>query len=473
MLAGKPVKERATPVVGCLLDRVEPKPIASSTASRIRAPGAAFNAAVEARNREQPVKVGAVTYAKDVSRIIQNRCEGCHRPHEVGPFSLLTYDDVRKHSAMIREVVDERRMPPWHADPRYGHFRNDRSLSAQERATLLAWVDQGTPLGDLKDMPPALAHAEGWSIGQPDVVFEMPETYYVPAQGTVAYVHFLIPTNFKEDRWVQAAEAVPGDPSVVHHIVAFLRDPAKAKGPRRGPGEHFCGYAPGDLPTVLPEGTAKKIPAGAEFILQVHYTPNGRVRTDRSKIGLVFAKTPPTRQAYTIGIANPDLMIPPDREIAVSSAIVLPREMRLVSFMPHMHLRGKDFLYTVTKPGESPQTVLSVPAYDFGWQTYYILDEPMVLPKDTRIDCLAHFDNTTGNPYNPDPKKLVKWGEQTWEEMMIGYVDLDVPVGSPPIEGSDLRPAAVRATQTAIQAVRRLGGSRGTGPNAPKPPANR
>ena len=163
-------------------------------------------------------------------------------------------------------------------------------------------------------------------------------------------------------------------------------------------------------------------------------------------------------------------MIPAERDnVAVSSAIVLPREMRLVSFMPHMHLRGKDFQYTVTKPGEAPRTVLSVPAYDFGWQSYYVLDEPMVLPKGTRIDCLAHFDNSSSNPYNPDPKKFVRWGEQTFEEMMIGYVDLDVPVGSPPVEGSDLRPATIRATQTAIQAFRRLGGGREAGPNPPKP----
>jgi hypothetical protein len=375
---------------------------------------------------------------------------------------------------MIREVVEDRRMPTWHADPRYGHFRNDRSLSAQERATLLAWVDQGTPLGDPKDLPPPKTFPQGWSIGQPDVVFEMPEPYYVPAQGVVAYAYFRIPTNFKEDRWIQAAEARPGDPAVVHHIVVFLRDAARDREPgrRRGPGDHFCGYAPGDLPTVLPEGTAKKIPAGAELFLQVHYTPIGRVRTDRSKVGLIFAKTKPTRQAYTIGIANPDLMIPPGRDnVAVSSELVVPRDMRLVSFMPHMHLRGKEFQYTLTKPGESPQVVLSVPSYDFGWQSYYIMDEPIFLPKGTRIDCLAHFDNSASNPYNPDPTKFVRWGEQTFEEMMIGYVDLDVPVGSPPIEGSELRPAAVRASQTAIQALRRFAGGRRAEPGSNANPA--
>jgi hypothetical protein len=374
----------------------------------------------------------------------------------------MSYDAARKHSAMIREVVEERRMPPWHADPRFGHFASDRSLSARERATLLAWVDQGTPLGDVKDLPPARSFPEGWTIGKPDVVFEMPETYYVPAQGTVAYVYFRVPTHFKEDVWIQAAEAVPGDPSVVHHVLVFLMDRNPGPGPRRGPGEHFCGYAPGDLPTVLPEGTAKRIPAGSDLLFQVHYTPNGRVRTDRSRVGMIFAKTKPTRQAYTIGIANPDLMIPPERDnVAVSSAGLLTADARLVSFMPHMHLRGKDFKYTITRPGEAPQVVLSVPAYDFGWQTYYVLSRPMDLPKGTRIDCEAHFDNSSNNPYNPDPSKLVRWGEQTFEEMMIGYVDVDVPVGSPPpIERTELRPVAVRLGQSAIQALRRATGDR-------------
>ncbi len=322
---------------------------------------------------------------------------------------------------------------------------------------MLGWVDQGMPLGDVKELPPARTYPDGWTIGKPDVVFEIPETYFVPAQGTVAYVYFRVPTNFKEDMWVQAAEAVPGDPSVVHHILAFVMDKNPPPGPRRGPGEHFCGYAPGDLPTVLPEGTAKRIPAGSDLLLQVHYTPNGRVRTDRSRVGMIFAKTKPTRQAYTIGIANPDLMIPPERDnIAVSSAGLLSADARLISLMPHMHLRGKDFKYTVTRPGEAPQVVLSVPAYDFGWQSFYILSQPMDLPKGTRIDCEAHFDNSSNNPYNPDPTKLVRWGEQTFEEMMIGYVVVDVPVGSPmPLDRTELRPAAVRLGQSAIQALRR------------------
>ncbi len=455
LLKDQPIPVTSTAVAGCLLDRVEPKPAPSAGAPRVRAPSADLARALGSHDGEARVKPGAVTYAADVARIIQDRCQSCHRPGRVGPFPLLSYDDARKHAAMIEEVVEQRRMPPWHADPRFGHFANDRSLSADERARLLAWVEQGAPLGDVKELPPPKTFDEGWSIGKPDVVFEIPEPYYVPAQGTVAYVHFRVPTNFQEDRWIQAAEAVPGDPAVVHHIVVYLMD--RSGNLKRGPGEHFCGYAPGEMPTSLPPGTAKKIPAGTDLIFQLHYTPNGRMRVDRSKVGFVFAKEPPKRQAYTIAIANPDLILPPHREnLAVSSTAVLGADARLLSFMPHMHLRGKDFRYAIALPGESPRVVLSVPAYDFGWQTYYVLKEPIDLPKGTQIECLAHFDNSSNNPYNPDPSKLVRWGEQTWEEMMIGYVDVDVPAGSPPpIAKPDFRPAAIRLRQSAVQALLR------------------
>ena len=422
----------ATKVAGCLLDRVEVKPVEQASAPRIRAVAREVATLLAAREKEHPVEVGKVSYATDAAAIIQNKCQTCHRPGQVGPFSLLTYDDARKHTAMIREVLEERRMPPWHADPRYGHFVNDRSLSPRERATLMAWIDQGAPLGDLERLPAPRTFSEGWMIGKPDVVFELPETYYVPAQGVVSYVYFRVPTNFKEDMWVQAAEAVPGDRSVVHHIIVYVNDPKAPRGPGGRPRPmHFTGYAPGDAPSVFAEGTAKRIPAGSDLLFQVHYTPVGKVKTDRSKLGLVLRQLT-TREAFTAGIANADLLIPAHRDnVLVSSSWVLPERARLLSLFPHMHLRGKDFKFTITKPGESPQVVLSVPAYDFGWQTYYVLSQPMNLPKGTRIDCLAHFDNSENNPYNPDPNKMVSWGEQTFEEMMIGYLDMDVAVGEP------------------------------------------
>ena len=455
---------RATTVAGCLIDRVPVKPLEPSRNPKIRAAAPQVAAALDDQEKEHPVNVGKVSYSGEVASIIQNKCQTCHRPGQVGPFSLLTYDDARKHAGTIREVVTERRMPPWHADPRYGHFVNDRSLSATERATLLAWLEQGTPLGDPKAIPAARTYPEGWSIGKPDAVFEIPEPYYVPAQGVVSYVYFRVPTNFTEDHWVQAAEAVPGDRSVVHHIIIYVVDP-KGQGDMRARLSHFCGYAPGDAPSVFPEGTAKRIPAGAELMFQVHYTPTGRVKTDRSKVGFVFSKTKPTREAFTLGIANADLLLPArSGNIEVASSKVLPIDVRVLSFMPHMHLRGKDFKYTFTKPGGSPQTVLSVPAFDFAWQTYYVLKDPIELPKGSVIDCLAHFDNSDSNPYNPDSTKLVRWGEQTFEEMMIGYLDMDVPIGSPIIRDNDFRPRSERATMNALQSMRRvLGGNQGPG----------
>jgi peroxiredoxin/mono/diheme cytochrome c family protein len=466
VLKGGEVKVKATEVAGCLLDRIDPVPPPVVKAPRVRPAVKEVAAAYESRDQDLSAATGPVTYSSHVAEIVQNKCASCHRPGQVGPFSLLTYDDARKHSAMIKEVVAERRMPPWHADPRFGHFANDRSLSARDRAVLLSWVDQGTPLGDPAKIPAPRKFQEGWTIGKPDMVFELPETYYVPAQGVVSYVHFKVPTGFTEDRWVQAAEAVPGDRSVVHHIVVYLLDSRRPPGGGRPKPIHFCGYAPGEMPSVYPDGTAKKIPVGYDLLFQVHYTPNGRVRSDRSKVGLVFAKGEPKRQAFTLGIANPDLLIPANADnVAVASSFELPAEARLLSFLPHMHLRGKDFRYSVTRPGQKTEVVLSVPAYDFGWQTYYSLAEPLVLPKGSRIDCLAHFDNSTGNPFNPNPNQLVKWGEQTFEEMMIGYIDMDVPLSTPTFNTPDLAPRSVKATLAAVQALRKMVG----GGDKPKP----
>jgi hypothetical protein len=241
-------------------------------------------------------------------------------------------------------------------------------------------------------------------------------------------MHIRVPTKFKEDVWVQAAEARPGDRLVVHHIIVYVDDHKYLTG-RHGGFEqrvdsHLCGYAPGDMPSVYPEGTAKKIPAGSDLIFQIHYTPTGTIRTDRSKVGLIFAKGPVKHRAHTLGIAQPKFEIPPGADNhPVRSSFTFPRDAHLLSFMPHMHLRGKSFEYTVTYPDGRKGVLMSVPAFDFGWQSYYTLAEPIALPKGTRIDCLAHFDNSPKNPYNPDSTRPVRWGDQTWEEMMIGYVD--------------------------------------------------
>jgi peroxiredoxin len=444
LLAGKPVETTATSVVGCPIDRVEVK-LADNKRPRIRPAPAEVVAALKEKEAREPVEVGKVTYAADVAPILMEKCQACHRPKQAAPFALLTYDDARRWAASIREVVDDRRMPPWHADPRFGHFENDRSLSPRQRATLLAWVDQGAPLGDPKDLPAPKTWADGWSVGEPDAVFTIPEQT-VAAQGEVAYQYFRVPTNFTEDKWVQSIEARPGDRSVVHHIIVFLD---RGDGRRDG-GEHLGGYAPGDMPSIYPPGTAKLIPAGANLIFQVHYTPNGKVRTDRSSAGFIFAKAPPTRRAITHGIANNRLRIPPrESNQAVDSHWTTRRDVQLLSFMPHMHLRGKDFRYTVAFPDGREEVLLSVPAYDFAWQSYYRLARPLDLPTGTRVDCLAHFDNSPGNPYNPNPDEEVRWGDQTREEMMIGYVDYTVPISpsdAPKTSRADAPTPAPRST---------------------------
>ena len=461
VLTGGRVEVSATPVVGCLLDRVEPKPAraVAGNASRVRAAAPEIIAAIKEQG-EEVVKVGRVTYAEDVAPIVAAKCQMCHRPGEVGPFPLLGYDDVKKHSAMIREVVDDRRMPPWHADPRYGHFKNDRRLSPKERAVFLAWVEQGAPLGDAAKLPPPRTFPEGWGIGTPDLVFEIPEPFTVPAQGAVDYIRHRVPTNFKEDTWVQAAEARPGDRKIVHHIIVYVNDRKMFRSDLKGAADaHLCGYAPGDMPSVYPEGSAKLVPAGSELIFEIHYTPDGKSRTDRSKVGLVLAKGPVTHRAHTLGIAQGRFEIPPGADNhAVKSRLVVPADAHLLSFMPHMHLRGKSFEYTATFPDGRKEKLLSVPAYDFGWQTYYTLAEPMALPKGTVIDCLAHFDNSDKNPANPDPTAAVRWGKQTWEEMMIGYIDYvdDAPPGSKAKTADVSLPKPAEVLRT----LRRLEGAR-------------
>ena len=298
VLARRKVDVPATKVTGCLIDRVPVTSIAKAKGPRIHAAAPDVARVLAEKEKEHPVEVGKVTYAADVAKIIQDKCQTCHRPGEVGPFPLLTYDDAIKHTEMIREVVDNRRMPPWHADPRYGHFSNDRSLSAKERNTLLAWVDQGAPLGDARQLPPPRNFTEGWKIGKPDAVFELEETYYVPAQGVVPYIYSKVHTNLTEDMWVQSAEVMPGDRSVVHHIIVFILDPKAPRVAGRMQPVHFTAYVPGETPSIFPEGTAKRIPVGADLLFQIHYTPVGKVKGDRSKLGLVLAKT----EAQTRGV---------------------------------------------------------------------------------------------------------------------------------------------------------------------------
>jgi mono/diheme cytochrome c family protein len=356
----------------------------------------------------------AVTFTKDVAPIFYRNCAQCHRPGEIAPMSLLTYKDARPWARSIREKVAARDMPPWHADPRYGEFSNDRRLSQRDVDTIVAWVDQGAKEGDAKDLPASPAFTEGWNIGKPDEVFYLPQEYEVPASGVVEYKYFTVPTNFKEDKWIQAAEIRPGNRAVVHHIIVFAQ--------KAGEQRLLVGYAPGEQPAVIPAGLARKIPAGSNLIFQVHYTPTGVAGKDRSYVGFIFTKEPPKNEIVTRPVLNARFVIPAgDPNYQVESTYTFNEDSHIQSLMPHMHLRGKDFQFKLTYPDGTSKIILSVPKYDFSWQSYYILKEPVAAPKGARLDCLAHFDNSEQNKYNPDPRKEVRWGDQTWEEMMIGW----------------------------------------------------
>ena len=390
LLAGKEIRVKETDAAGCLITR--------------------------SAKRKQP---GEVTYAKHIAPILQKHCVDCHHPGTAAPFSLLTYQDAADWSAMIEEVVTQKRMPPWHADPRFGHFANERRLSTDEVDTLTTWIAAGAPEGEKNAVTPPPPFADGWRIGTPDVVFKMPEEYTVQATGTVRYKYFTTPTNFKEDMWIKATEPRPGNRAVVHHIIVWYKDP-KAAGKRMW----VASMAPGEDPVILPDGFGRQIPAGAELVWQVHYTPTGKEEKDRSEIGFVFCKNPPQHNVFNHGISNMGFKIPAgdgNHEVVATQKVV--RDSVLLQLHPHMHLRGKDFEFQVIYPGGRKDVILAVPQYDFNWQTLYRLKEPLHLPKGSEIRCVAHYDNSAANPANPDPKKDIRWGDQTWDEMMIGFID--------------------------------------------------
>ena len=362
---------------------------------------------------------GEITFAKHVSRILQKNCADCHHVGTAAPFSLLKYEDARNWSGMIRETVVERRMPPWSADPRYGHFENDLRMSNDEIDTLISWIDGGMPMGDLKELPEPKQYADGWQLGKPDMIFAIPDEYTVQATGTVEYQYFVTPTNFENDVWVRASEARSGNWNAVHHIIVFVRE----KGTTRKQGlPAVGGFAPGEEPMVLPPGVGFKVPAGAELVWQLHYTPTGKVEKDRSEVGLYLCQKPPERQSNGGGAFNLRFSIPPGAEKhRVESQHTFTEDTELISLMPHMHLRGRDFMYTAKYPDGRSEILLSVPNYDFNWQHRYRFSKPVLFPAGTMLECVAHFDNSIHNPANPDSTKTVRWGDQSWEEMMIGW----------------------------------------------------
>jgi peroxiredoxin len=447
LLAGKPVSKPTTPVVGCFIGRVH-----------------------------KPAATGTVTFAKDVARIFNKHCVECHHPGEIGPFSLTSYEEAIGWADTIEEVVRQGRMPPWHADPKYGHFANDSRLSAAEKKTIADWIEAGTPEGDPKDMPPAPQFAEGWRIPKPDVVFTIPKPFKVKATGTIDYQFFVIDTGFTEDKWVQAAEVKPTCRAAVHHVLVFVQAPGEplviapgsvspqrggggggarggvaqgggargggppgaggARGggrprPRGGNGDGgfiskwLTATVPGARPTLLPEGMAKRVPAGSRLVVQIHYTATGAPQEDQCSIGLVFADPKTVRkEVVTDMVVNPQFEIPPgDPNYKVEAERVLEQDEEILVWMPHTHVRGSYFRYEAIYPDGKKEVLLNVPNYDFNWQNSYLLAQPKLLPKGTTLRCEASYNNSASNLANPDPTQTVRWGEQTWEEMMIGYYD--------------------------------------------------
>ena len=359
-----------------------------------------------------------------------------------------TYAETRPWAKAIRDAVVTRKMPPWFADPNYGHFANDRTLSSAEIRTLNDWADAGAPAGNPNDAPQPRTWPEGWSIGTPDAVFEMPAKFPIPARGAIDYQYVILPLHFAEDKWVERVEVQPEDRSTVHHAVVYIRDPGSQWLAGQPSGVDFAlpptathlpnpksfttsdilmVYTPGNSYEMWKPGVAKKIPAGADLVLQMHYTATGKPSTDRTSIGIIFAKQPPKQAVLTLQMGNDRFVIPPgDPNYRVTVSGTLPNDALLIGLLPHMHLRGKAFEYLINGPNGAVETLLKVNNYDFNWQLNYRLAEPRLLKAGTRLEWVGYFDNSPINPRNPDPSAEVRFGEQSWEEMMIGFFDVIV-----------------------------------------------
>ena len=423
LLAGKEVSQPVTAAPGCFIGRAR---------SHTPTEGAG------------PQPAAAPTWVGDIAAIFAHHCQACHQPGQLAPFALLDYDEVSGWAETIREVVTEGRMPPWHASPDYGHFSNDPSLSADERAKIVAWVDAGAPPGDLATLPPPRVAASSWRIGEPDQIVTMSQQpFEVPAEGTVEYQWFHVDPGFKADRWIRATEARPGNRAIVHHVTVYFHPPGDLSKLRLNAGiDLLGGYNPGGDPWIMPPGCALLVPAGSQISFEMHYTPNGVAQSDRSSIGLVFAEPHEVEgRVLSVMPAATDLEIPPgaaNHEIAVDYRV--PADVDLLFLRPHMHLRGKSFRYEALWPDGRRETLLDVPKYDFNWQHSYVLAEPRRLPKGTTIHCVAHFDNSADNLSNPDPSATVHWGDQSWEEMLIGIfavvrADRDLAQALPEADG--------------------------------------
>jgi len=416
------------------------------------------------------------TFDKDVLPILQRNCQVCHRPGEIGPMSFMTYQATRPWAKAIKAAVATKKMPPWFADPKYGRFANEKRLADAEIATLTAWADNGAPEGDAKNMPPPVQFREGWNI-RPDLIFELPKPLKIPAKGTVEYTYIAVSAPFREDTWVLAGEIRPTDRSHVHHVIAMVRPKGSkwmaqaqlgaepyAPGPTRQQdmlkanngdasvltSEFLVGYVPGmEAQRFDIDQSAKLIPAGADIVFEVHYTTNGTEGEDQTKVGLELAKEPPKRLFLSVGAAQPGLVIPPgDPNAEAKATVKFGQPVDLVYMQPHMHLRGKDMKIDALYPTGELETLLSVPHYDFNWQIVYYQKAPLHLPKGTELHLTAHWDNSVNNKWNPDPTATVRWGDQSWQEMlsapMAVIVDRSVDPKSVVVRGAFPNPAGAQ-----------------------------
>ena len=401
-----------------------------------------------------------VTFNKDVLPILQQKCQACHRPGEIGPMPLTTYQGTRPWARAIKTAVAAKVMPPWFADPRYGHFANAKRLTDAEIATITSWVDAGAPEGAEKDKPAPRTFRDGWNI-RPDLVFQLPKPLKIPAKGTVEYTYIAVSAPFKEDTWIAAGEIRPTDRAHVHHVIAMVRPKGSkwmsqaqlgaepwAPGPNRQiemlranggdmsvlQSEFFVGYVPGmEAQRFDVDRSARLIPAGADIVLEVHYTTNGMESEDQTKVGLEIAPGPPERLFMSVAAAQPGLKIAPGDPNAEATAVVkFGQPVDLVYFQPHMHVRGKDATIEARYPDGKRETLLNVPRYDFNWQIVYYQQKPLRLPKGTELHVTGHWDNSAANKWNPDPTATVRWGDQSWQEMLSAPMGVIVDRGVDP-----------------------------------------
>ena len=413
LLAGKVPEIAATTAPGCALEAKASEPVFTLT-----------------------------TYHNQISRILQNNCVECHRKGGVGPFSLETYEDVKAHAGMIRKQVDRGVMPPWFAVPtKAGEvtpWANERSLAEHDKTVLLNWLTSDRPVGNIADAPIPRTFPAEWNIGKPDLIVQIPQPIAVKATGTMPYANITVDTGLTEDKWVQGFEVQPTAREAVHHVLVFVRPPKNASADaafdddRAERSGFFAAYVPGNSGQMYPTGMAKKLPAGSRLHFQIHYTPTGKATTDQIRVGIIYAKEEPKHVVQVAGISNPFINIPPGAANHQETAqIKVPFDAHVFQFMPHMHLRGKAAKYEAVYADGTTRTLLDIPRYDFNWQLVYRLAEPITVPAGTTLKVTMTFDNSTGNPANPDPTKNVRWGQQTYDEMMVGYIAYYTPNDQP------------------------------------------